>query len=39
MNVLKKTFKKGELYKDLKKCSRFEEHRAAFYVAALSSGV
>ena len=29
---------KGELYKDLKKCQRFDEHRAAAYVASLSSG-
>ena len=30
---------KGELYKDLKKCERFEEARTAAYVASLSSAL
>jgi hypothetical protein len=30
---------KGELYKDLKKCARFDEPRAAAYVASLSSAL
>ena len=30
---------KGELYKDLKKCERFDEPRAAAYVASLSSAL
>ena len=30
---------KGELYKDLKKCERFDEKRAAAYVASLTSGL